>query len=53
MNMKTRKDEQRKKEMMSRKSSQDMAPGTVQGLSKKDRKNRGKGLGERTKHEEN
>ncbi len=50
MNAKTRREERRKKEMMERRSTQDMAPGSVQGLSKKDRKNRGKGLGERTKH---
>lgn len=50
MNAKTRRDEQRKKEMMSRKSTQDMAPGSVQGLSKKDKKNNGQGIGQRTKH---
>ena len=50
MNAKTKRDELRKKEMMSKKSTQDMAPGKVQGLSKTERKNSGKGLGERTKH---
>lgn len=53
MNVKTRKDAARKKTMMSRKSSQDFAPGKYQGLSKKDMKNKGRGLGQRTKHEDN
>lgn len=52
MSIKTRRDEMRKREMMSRKSSQDMAPGSFQGLSKKDKKNNGRGLGQRTKHQE-
>lgn len=49
MNIKTRRDEERKRIMMSKKSSQDMGPGNYQGLSKKDRKNDGKGIGQRTK----
>lgn len=52
MSVKTKKNAARKKAMMSRKSSQDYAPGSYQGLSKKDMKNRGRGLGQRTKHEE-
>lgn len=52
MNIKARRDEERKRLMMSKKSSQDMGPGNYQGLSKKDRKNDGKGIGQRTKYKE-
>ena len=52
MGVKQRRDEERKRIMMSKKSTQDRAPGQVQGLSKKDQKNRGQGLGQRTKHVE-
>jgi len=48
MNMKTRRDEERKKVMMNKKSSQDMRD-NFQGISKKDKKNNGHGLGQRTK----
>jgi len=48
MSIKSRREEERKKIMMNKKSSQDMRD-NFQAISKKDKKNKGYGLGQRTK----